>query len=63
VATSTTCDILLTAHPDVSHVWQRIAPRDRGEADALVDRAACTRYVASARTALHARVDKERNIR
>jgi metallo-beta-lactamase class B len=34
------CDILLTPHPDVSDLWQRLARRDQGEADALIDRAA-----------------------
>jgi metallo-beta-lactamase class B len=57
------CDILLTPHPDVSNLWQRIARRDQGDADALVDRAACTRYVESARAALRARVDSEMNPR
>jgi metallo-beta-lactamase class B len=57
------CDILLTPHPDVSNLWQRVSRRDQGDADALVDRAACTAYVASAKAALQARVDKERGSR
>lgn len=57
------CDILLTPHPDVSNLWQRIARRDQGEADALNDRAACTRYAESARAALKARADREMNTR
>ena len=53
------CDILLTPHPDVSNFWQRIASRDQGAADALVDPAACSRLVESARVALRARLDRE----
>ena len=53
------CDILLTPHPEVSSLWQRIARRDQGDADALVDQAACARYVESARAALRARIDRE----
>jgi metallo-beta-lactamase class B len=57
------CDVLLTPHPDVSNLWQRIQRRDQGDANALVDRAACTRYVESARTALQARVGSEMKAR
>lgn len=57
------CDILLTPHPDVSNLWPRLARRDQGDADALIDRQACTRYVESARAALQARVDREKNTR
>lgn len=57
------CDLLLTPHPDVSNLWQRLARRDQGDADALVDRAACTRYVESARAALQVRVDREMTAR
>lgn len=57
------CDILLTPHPDVSNLWQRLARRDQGETDALVDRAACRRYAESARAALQTRVDREKNTR
>jgi metallo-beta-lactamase class B len=53
------CDILVSAHPEVSNFWQRVARRDGGDTNALVDRTACTRYVESARAALKARVDKE----
>lgn len=53
------CDILLTPHPDASDLWPRIARRDRGDADALIDRGACARYVESARAALKARIERE----
>jgi metallo-beta-lactamase class B len=57
------CDILLTPHPDVSNLWQRIASRDKGAADALIDPTACSRLVDSARTGLKTRLDREANPR
>lgn len=53
------CDVLLTPHPEVSNLWQRIARRDQGDADALIDRAACSRLADSARAALRVRLDRE----
>lgn len=57
------CDILLTPHPDISNLWQRVASRDQGVADALIDRMACSRLVESARAALRVRLDRESNVR
>jgi metallo-beta-lactamase class B len=57
------CDILLTPHPDISNLWQRIASRDQGVADALIDRTACSRLVESARAALRVRVERETTAR
>jgi metallo-beta-lactamase class B len=57
---SVPCDILLSAHPDASELWTRLARRDQGEADALVDRAACGRYADAARTRLNSRIEAER---
>jgi metallo-beta-lactamase class B len=53
------CDILVTPHPSASGLWERVAARDRGNADALVDREACRRYAATARQALARRVATE----
>lgn len=55
-----TCDILLTPHPDASGMWERVAKRDAGNADALRDTGACKRYVAAARDRLAKRVESER---
>lgn len=55
------CDILLTPHPDTSALWTRLEKRDRGEADAFVDRAACQRFAAAARRDLERRVTAERD--
>jgi len=54
------CDVLLTPHPGVSSLWDRVSPSDGTIGATLVDRDACTRYAASARRALAARVAKER---
>jgi metallo-beta-lactamase class B len=54
------CSILVTPHPDASGLWSRLARRDAGDADALVDPAACRRYSAGARERLAQRVAAER---
>jgi metallo-beta-lactamase class B len=45
------CDILISAHPDHSRLFQRVATRGSGPADRLFEPEACARYadVASAR--------------
>jgi metallo-beta-lactamase class B len=53
------CDILLTPHPGASSLWERLAARERGKADALVDPGACRAYAAAARKRLARRVDEE----
>ena len=54
------CDVLVTPHPGVSSLWDRVSPSDGTIGPAFVDRDACKRYAASARQALEARVAKER---
>lgn len=56
----TTCDILLTPHPDASAMWERVKQRDAGNADALRDPTACKRYSAAARERLAKRLESER---
>lgn len=53
------CDVLLTPHPDASRFWQRVAARDSGTADALVDTSACRAYAAVARERLTQRLASE----
>lgn len=53
------CDILLTPHPSASRLWERLAARDAGRADALVDAGACRRYAATARAQVAGRVAEE----
>ena len=54
------CDILLAAHPDSPGLWERLARREKGEADALVNRTACRRYADAARKRLTERLASER---
>jgi metallo-beta-lactamase class B len=56
------CDILLTPHPDASNLWGRLAKRDAGKQDALVDTNACRAYSNRARRAFDERIAKEREI-
>lgn len=53
------CDVLVTPHPDASGLWQRVAARDAGAADALVDRGACKAYAAAGRERLKRRLASE----
>ena len=54
------CDILLTPHPEAADLWGRLARRDAGAANALIDRDACARYAAAGRARLQVRVATER---
>jgi metallo-beta-lactamase class B len=53
------CDILLTPHPEASDLWSRLERREHGDADALVDAAACRHLADTARARLQERVVKE----
>lgn len=53
------CDVLLTPHPDASQLWQRIAARDSGSADALIDTNGCRAYASAARDRLRRRLASE----
>jgi len=54
------CDILLTPHPDVSGLWERLAKRDNGgDANALIDTTACKRYADTARANYEKRLQQE----
>ena len=54
------CDVLVTPHPAASQLWERVARRDAGDANAVVDREACRRYAAGARAQLARRLERER---
>jgi metallo-beta-lactamase class B len=55
---STPCDILLTPHPDISNLWERLERRQTNP-DALVDSGACKALAASSRERLKQRLAKE----
>ena len=54
------CDILLTPHPDMSALWERLEKRDKGgDANALIDTTACKRYADTARANYEKRLKQE----
>ncbi len=53
------CDILLTPHPEVSALWERLAKRDQGDAAALVDPTACKRLADTSRANFQKRLASE----
>ena len=53
------CDVLLTPHPDASQLWQRVAARDAGRPDALMNPKACRAYASTARERLQRRIASE----
>jgi metallo-beta-lactamase class B len=57
------CDLLVTPHPGASSLWERVARRDAGDANALIDPEACRRFVKNARDALAKRLETERTAR
>jgi metallo-beta-lactamase class B len=57
---STPCDILISAHPDLSSLWSVIDEQGKGDRARLVDSSSCKRYAASAKTRLDKRLEEER---
>jgi metallo-beta-lactamase class B len=55
------CDILISAHPEFSELWERVDARNAGDEEALIDPSMCRRYVAAARSRLDKRIASERN--
>jgi len=53
------CDILLTPHPGVSDLWDRLAKRDQGDANALIDQGMCKQLAQTSRTDFDKRLAKE----
>jgi metallo-beta-lactamase class B len=54
------CDILLTPHPAFARLFEKLAAREAGKADAFIDAGACKAYVAAGRKNLAARIAAER---
>ena len=54
------CDVLLTAHPEFSDLWQRLDRRNKGEADAMIDTGACKALADQSEKQLHRRLDSEK---
>jgi metallo-beta-lactamase class B len=54
------CDILLTTHPDVSNLWERVDARAKGtKPDPMVDTTACRQLADRAEEALRKRIASE----
>jgi len=57
----TDCDILLTPHPEVSELWDRLKRREEGAGwRALTNRNACRELAGHAEEQLHNRIESER---
>ena len=55
------CDILITAHPGMSNLWERLESRQSGTTpDPMVDRGACRELASKSRAQLRQRIDEER---
>jgi metallo-beta-lactamase class B len=58
---TTPCDILITAHPGMSNLWDRVEARQHGTTpDPMIGRGACRELAATARAQLRQRIDEER---
>ena len=55
------CDVLITAHPELSGLWDRLALREKGGTpDPMVDSGACRKLAESGREKLRQRLASER---
>lgn len=54
------CDIALAPHPGMVDFWERVASRDKGKADALVDPKLCRSYVKAAQKNFRAQLARQR---
>lgn len=57
---TTPCDVLITPHPEVSGLWERLQARERGETpDPMVNRDACRQLAQHGREGLRERLAQE----
>jgi len=57
---STPCDILISTHPEISGLWERLERRNQEiRPDALIDSSACQQLAANAREQLRKRLQSE----
>jgi len=60
VIRSLPCDVLVSTHPEITALWERLEKREsQGERDALIDRTACEMYVEASRERLRKRLAEE----
>lgn len=55
------CDIPLAPHPDMVNFWARVAKRERGGVNALMDSTGCRAYAKDARKSFEAQLAKQRS--
>jgi metallo-beta-lactamase class B len=57
---NTPCDILITTHPEISGLWERLKRRNQGvKPDPMIDSAACGNLAGNAREQMQKRVQSE----
>jgi metallo-beta-lactamase class B len=54
------CDIALAPHPGAVNFWERVARREQGDTNALIDPAGCRAYADDARKSFEAELAKQR---
>jgi metallo-beta-lactamase class B len=54
------CDVLISAHPDLSNLWSVLDEQGKGDRTKLVDATSCKRYATSAKARLEKRLKQER---
>ena len=54
------CDIALAPHPEMVDFWARVAKRDQGDVNALIDPTLCRTYANDSRETFEAQLAKER---
>ncbi|PHV32766.1 subclass B3 metallo-beta-lactamase [Janthinobacterium sp. BJB312] len=54
------CDVLISAHPEASQLWERLEASATAGSEAFIDPQACRAYVAAARNVLESRLEQER---
>ena len=61
---TTPCDVLITPHPEVSGLWERLQARERGETpDPMVNRDACRQLAQHGRERLRERLAQEAGLK
>ena len=54
------CDVLVSAHPDLTNLWSVIDERGKGDRAKLIDSSVCKRYAAAAKVRLDKRLADEK---
>ncbi|MCC7644011.1 MULTISPECIES: subclass B3 metallo-beta-lactamase [unclassified Janthinobacterium] len=54
------CDVLISAHPEASQLWERLEASATAGSEAFIDPQACRAYVAAARSVLESRLEQEK---